>query len=222
MMDTIKNTTKSTLPSSSLIALQTSNNNNTSSLMTSQTSNNNNTSSLMTSQTSTNNSSSQNINNNNNNNNNNTSSTSSLNTSNSNNINNNIVCSKVTGWWTLPCKHIAVYIGKNGEICRWGMNTTLKMKRKTGLTKTRYDRKLLINVFKFSFLVSTLCNDNRIYYNEWLYYNESQQQATVTGKLFQQHNNAKFSKEIIQAVWKETRKTLKEWLKLVCVITFKY
>ena len=147
----------------------------------------------------------------------NTSDNNNNNNNNDNNDNDDTEFTKTTGWWTLPCKHIVVYIGKYEEICRWGINTTQKMKKLTGLTKARYDRKSLIDILKLAYLITITCDDDSIYYNSWLDYNEAEQ-ALITNKLFQQHNKQKYKKDIIQNIWKETKIALKEWIKLVCII----
>ena len=91
-----------------------------------------------------------------------------------------------------------------------------------------------------SFLIQITCDDNKIYANSWLSYSESQQ-ATITSKIFQEHNiNAynsvkksikrsisiaptmvdtkeKFQQDIVRNIWKETRKGLKQWMELVCI-----
>ena len=157
------------------------------------------------------------LNSSNNNNNNNNQSSAPLDTS-----NNNIQFNKTTGWWTLPCKHITVYIGTNGCTGSWALSTTPKIKKITGLTKARYTHKSLVDVLKLSYLITIVCNDKDVYSNPWLYYNENEQ-TKITNKLFQDHNinsKSKYKPEIISNIWKETKKSLREWIALVCIIIF--
>ena len=143
----------------------------------------------------------------------------------------------------MPCKHICVNIWKTSQITRWGFTTTQAIKKKTSLTKPRYEHKSLLDILKFAFLVEKVCNDNDIYYNLWLHYNEKKQ-ASITCNSFQQHNidnynsteklsristkqlsrsivdtKRKFKKSIVTNIWKETRDKLKKWIELVCSIT---
>ena len=106
------------------------------------------------------------------------------------------------------------------SIVSWGFNTTQRIRRLTVLTKSRYTHKSLIDILKFSFLVAITCNDTSVYYNSWLDYNEAEI-AAITNKLFQQcnvTNKSKLRKDLVQNIYKETKKALIEWIELVCII----